>query len=171
MSLSTNKEKNKSGVKSRAMFTTWHVNWGGFDTWGIMQYTRGFPVFDLLIFCRQSCQVRRISFIRRGWHLSCVMLKHAQRHFHWHNTVRKRNNLTTSVTLLDELPASDLFFFWHPRPIYSVHQKYQNWWWMPQDWFLPLYDLKAAQDTYSSFDAAMIQGQWLFLRDMDQFLK
>ncbi len=25
-------------------------------------------------------------------------------------TVRKRNNLTTSVTLLDELPVSDLFF-------------------------------------------------------------
>ncbi len=25
-------------------------------------------------------------------------------------TVRKRNNLTTSVTLLDELPVSDLYF-------------------------------------------------------------
>ncbi len=25
------------------------------------------------------------------------------------NTVRKRNNLTTSVTVLDELPVSDLF--------------------------------------------------------------
>ncbi len=27
-----------------------------------------------------------------------------------HHTVRKRNNLTTSVTLLDELPVSDVFF-------------------------------------------------------------
>ena len=31
-------------------------------------------------------------------------------HKHTMYTVRKRNNLTTSVTLLDELPVSDLFY-------------------------------------------------------------
>ncbi len=36
-------------------------------------------------------------------------------------TVRKRNNLTTSVTLLDELPVSDLFFADNKPGIFPIY--------------------------------------------------
>ncbi len=38
-------------------------------------------------------------------------------------TVRKRNNLTTSVTLLDELPVSDLFFADSEPGIFPIETK------------------------------------------------